>query len=141
MRISDVSSSIYKLLYETLEVPFGIRVVENASFIDFAVYDKWIAIDSLTHTTGSIPRALYFFHVANKDTGPNDIRDLNRLTDKVLDIVNQGARFNVYNDLDGTLIGEMEVSETSLSPVIKHPEGGNYRSLTVGLVYAGETPT
>jgi hypothetical protein len=140
MNISSIESSLFKILYDSLEVPFSIKIVENATYIDFKTYSTWIAIDSLTHSTGSIPKALYFLHIATKDGKANDIQVLNRVVDKVLAVINQGARINVYDDSSEALIGEMEVCETSLSPVIKHPAGGNYRSLTVGLVYAGEIP-
>lgn len=140
MRISDIESSLYKKLYDSLEVPFGIKVVENITYVDFTTYNAWLVIDTLTHTTGSVPKALYFLHIASKDGNYNDVQILNRLVDKVLDVVNQGARIDVFDDSSGALIGEMEVCESSLSPVIKHPNGGNYRSLTVGLVYAGTIP-
>lgn len=140
MRTSDVQSSLYKYLYEKLEDPFGIKIVENISYVDFSICNAWLVIDSLTHTTGSIPKALYFLHIASKDGNSNDIQVLNRLVDKVLDVVNEGCRIDVFDDSSEVLLGDMEVCETSLSPVVKHPNGGNYRSLTVGIVYAGMLP-
>lgn len=140
MRTADIESSLFKVLYDTLEVPHGIRVVEDISYVDFETYTTWVVIDSLTNTTGATPKALYFLHIATKDGNLNDIQILNRVVDKVLDVISEGARLSVYDDSSGALIGEMEVSDASLSPVIKHPNGGNYRSLTVGLVYAGIVP-
>lgn len=140
MYTADIESSLFKALYDTLEVPHGIRVVEDIAYVDFTSYSTWVVIDSLTNTTGPLPKALYFLHIATKGGNLNDVQFLNRAVDKVLAVISEGARLSVYDDSSGALIGEMEVSESSLSPVIKHPNGGNYRSLTVGLVYAGTIP-
>lgn len=140
MNTASVESSLFKYLYEKLEDPFEIKIVENIAYIDFSTYNSWVVIDQLTHTTGSIPKALYFLHIASKDGNLNDTQILNRLVDKVLAVVNEGCRIDVFDDSSEVLLGDMEVCETSLSPVIKHPNGGNYRSLTVGLVYAGTIP-
>ena len=140
MKISDIESSLLKVLYDKFEVLEGIKIFENVYYQNFEDYDRWIVIDSLSHTTGSVPKALYFLHLSIKNGLANEKVVLNRLTDLVCAEINQGARFDVYDDLTGHLIGEMEVCETSLSPVFQHAGGGSFRSLTVGIVYAGEIP-
>lgn len=140
MRISDVESSLFKFLYDNFEVPLGIKVFENVYYVDFETYNTWIVIDSLTHSTGSIPKANYFLHLSIKNGLLNEKVVLNRLCDTVTKLIAEGTRISVYNDETEELIGEMEVCETNLVPVLQHAGGGSYRSLTVGIVYAGEIP-
>lgn len=140
MNISSVESSLFKFLYESFEVPLGIHIFENTYYVDFDSYDKWIVMDSLHHTMGSVPRANYFLHLSIKNGLLNEKVVLNRFCDAVTKLVNEGKRIAVYDDETAELVGEMEVCETSFSPVLQHSGGGSYRSLTVGLVYAGEIP-
>ena len=140
MNIASLESSLRKVLYDNFEVPLGIKVFENIYYQDFEAYDQWIVIDSLTHTTGPLPKALFFLHMSIKNGLANEKVVLNRLTDLVCSVINPMARFNMYNDETFALVGEMEISETSLSPVLQHAGGGSFRSLTVGIVYAGNIP-
>lgn len=140
MNISSVESSIRKILYDNFEVPHGIKVFENIYYQDFETYDQWLVIDSLSHSTGPLPKALYFIHISIKNGLANEKVVLNRLTDLVCSVINPMARFDVYDDVTYQRIGEMEVSETSLSPVLQHAGGGSFRSLTVGFVYSGIVP-
>lgn len=140
MNISSVESSVRKILYDNFEVPHGIKVFENIYYQDFESYDQWLVIDSLSHSTGPLPKALYFIHISTKNGLANEKVVLNRLTDLVCSVINPMARFNVYDDATYQHIGEMEVSETSLSPILQHAGGGSFRSLTVGFVYSGEVP-
>lgn len=138
MKIADVESSIFKFLYDNFEVLSGIKVFESVYYVDFETYDKWIVIDSLSHTTGSIPTAHYFLHLSIKNGLLNEKVVLNRLCDEVTKLINPGTRIDVYSDATGILIGEMEVTDTGLVPVLQHAGGGSYRSLSVSFVYAGE---
>ena len=140
MTISDVERSIFKFLYDTFEVPKGIKIFDNVNYVDFTAYDQWIVIDTLSNTTGSVPRANYFFHVSIKNGLRNEKTVLNRLVDSVCKEINQGRRLNVYDDLTGVLKGELEVCETSLLPPLQHAGGGSFRTLSAGIVYAGEIP-
>lgn len=140
MNVADLSSSLRKILYDNFEVPHGIKIIENIYYQDFDAYDKWLVIDSLTNTTGPVPKALYFIHISIKNGLANEMVVLNRLTDLVCSVLYPMARFDVYDDATFALKGEMEISETSLSPVLQHAGGGSFRSLTVGIIYAGEVP-
>lgn len=140
MNISSLEASFFKVLYDKFEVLHGIKIFENVFYQDFETYDKWIVIDSLSHTTGAIPKALFFLHISIKNGLANEKVVLNRLVDLVCSEINEMARFDVYDDLTEQLIGEMEICQTSLSPVFQHAGGGSFRSLTVGIVYAGEVP-
>jgi hypothetical protein len=138
MNISSVEASFFKYLYENLEVLSGIKIFENVYYVDFETYDKWLVIDSLTHTTGAVPKAHYFLHISLKQGLQNEKVVLEKLVDQVVALVNEGVRFDVFDSETATLIGECEVCETSLTPVWQHAGGGSYRSLSVGLVYAGD---
>ncbi len=140
MNISSVASSVRKILYDNFEVPHGIKVFENIYYHDFDNYDQWLVLDALTNSTGPLPKALYFIHISIKNGLANEMVVLNRLTDLVCSVLNPMARFDVYDDVTYQHIGEMEVSETSLSPVLQHAGGGSFRSLTVGFVYSGNVP-
>lgn len=138
MNIASVEASLFKYLYDNFEVPLGIKIFESVYYVDFKTYDQWIVIDSLDHTTGPLPKANYFLHISIKNGLLNEKTVLNRLVDSVVALINPGARIDVFDDLTGLAVGEMEVVETNLVPVLQHSGGGSYRSLTVGLVYAGD---
>lgn len=140
MNISSIEASLFKVLYESFEVPSNIKIFESVFYVDFKSYDRWIVIDTLSHDTGPLPSAFFFLHISTKQGLQNEKVVLNRMIDQVTEVFNPGARFDVYDSETAALIGEMEVSETNLAPVFQHAGGGSYRSLTVGLVYAGDTP-
>lgn len=138
MKIADIESSLYKFCYEQFELPLGIKIFESVYYVDFTSYDQWIVIDSLSHTTTSIPTAHFFLHLSLKSGLLNSKVALNRLCDTVTQLINPGTRIDVYSDSTGLLLGEMEVGDTSLTPQLDHSGGGGYRSLSVSIVYAGE---
>lgn len=140
MTISDIDRSLFKFLYDTFEVPKGIKIFDNVHYVDFTTFDKWIVVDTLSNSTGSVPRANYYLHISLKNGLRNEKLVLNRFVDEVCAQLNPMRRLNVYDDLTGTLKGEMEVCETSLTPILQHSGGGSFRSLAVGFVYAGEIP-
>lgn len=140
MTISDLESSLFKFLYDTFEVPLGIKIFENVNYVDFDTYDHWIVIDALDHSTGSIPKANFFLHISIKNGLINDKVVLNSLVDKICYYINPGFRFTAYSDSTAEIIGQIEVSNTSLAPVLQHTGGGSFRSLGVSFVYPGETP-
>jgi hypothetical protein len=140
VNISSLESSFFKLLYETFEVPFGIKIFESVYYVDFTTYDNWIVIDSLSHTTGSVPKAQFFLHLSIKNGLMNDKVVLNALIDKVTAAINQGFRFNCYDSVTALLIGEAEIADTNLAPALLHMGGGSFRSLSVEIVYAGTVP-
>jgi hypothetical protein len=138
MNIASIEASLHKFLYDNFEVLLGIKVFESVYFVDFEAYDKWIVIDSLSHSTGALPKANYFLHLSVKNGLLNEKSILNRLCDSVTALINSGTRIEVYDEETAVLIGEMEVCSTSLVPVLQHSGGGSFRSLTVELVYAGD---
>ena len=138
MNISDIESSLFRFLYNNFEVPLGIKIFESVFYVDFKAYDKWIVVDSLTNSTGGVPKASFFLHLSIKNGLLNEKVVLNRLIDTVTQLINPGFRIDVYDDATGLPKGEMEVSETALLPVLQHAGGGSFRSLSVELVYAGE---
>ena len=140
MNIASVESSLFKFLYDNFEVPLGIKVFESVFYVDFKTYDRWIVIDTLTDTTGSLPKSNYFLHLSIKNGLLNEKVVLNRLCDTVTKKISQGTRIAVYDDESEVLIGEMEVTNTMLVPVLQHAGGGSFRSLSVSIVYAGEIP-
>ena len=140
MKTADIESSLYKFLYDNFEALLGIKVFESVYYVDFESHDKWIVIDTLSTDGGRTPKANYFLHLSLKHGLLNEKVALNRLCDTVTALISEGTRINVYSDATGLLIGEMEVTDTSLVPVLQHAGGGSYRSLSVGIVYAGEIP-
>lgn len=141
MTVSDIEASLFKFCYENFEVPHGIKIFESVYYVDFETYQKWIVIDALSHTTGTLPKAEFFLHLSIKNGLLNDKVVLNGLIDLVMETIFQGQRINVYNATTADLIGEMEVCETNLAPALLHAGGGSFRSMGVGLVYAGEIPS
>ncbi|BCS54035.1 hypothetical protein [Geobacter sp. SVR] len=140
MNINSIESSLYKLLYDTFEATDGIRIFENVYYVDFKNHDQWIVIDSQTNTAGAIPKATFNLHISIKNGLMNEKVVLNKLLDKVLKVMTPGYRFDVLDGDTADLIGEAEITETSLLPVMQHQGGGSFRSLTIGVVYAGEIP-
>lgn len=140
MNISSVESSLFKFLFDNFEATEGIKIFESVYYVDFDTFDKWIVIDSLSNTAGSVPKANYFLHLSIKNGLLNEKVILNRLCDSVTKLLSEGTRIDVYDDETEVLVGELEVCETSLAPVMQHMGGGSFRSLSLGVVYAGEIP-
>lgn len=140
MNISSLESSLFKFLYNNFEVLLGIKIFESVYYVDFETYNRWIVIDSLSHTTGSIPKANYFLHLSIKNGLQNEKVVLNRLCDEVTKLLNPGTRIDCFDDETGELVGEMEVVSTGLMPVLQHAGGGSFRSLSMSVVYAGDSP-
>ena len=138
MKIADIESSLFRELYNKFEAPLGIKIFESVYYVDFAAYDKWIVIDSLSHSTGPLPKAIYYLHLSIKNGLLNEKVILNRLCDTVTAYINPGYRIEVFDDETGVSIGEMEICDTNLVPVLQHAGGGSFRSLSVEIVYAGD---
>jgi hypothetical protein len=135
LTLHQVESALLRHLHEQLEVPLGIKIFESVFYVDFTTYTKWVVIDYLSNVLGPQAKQLLFLHIAVKKQGQNEAEELAKLVDSVYSVVDQGTRFAVYNYTTGAVIGETEVCEVSLSPVMQHQGGGSYRSLTLGLVY------
>ena len=138
MTISDIESSLFKYLYDNFEVPLSIKIFESVYYVDFDTFDRWVVMDSLSHSTGPLPKGNFFLHISIKNGLLNDKVVLNRLVDTVTSLIYQGVGIPVYSDATGVYIGDMEVCETNLVPVLQHAGGGSFRSLTVGVLYVGE---
>lgn len=134
---TDVERSIFKILYDNFEVPDQIKIFDNIFYVDFAAYDRWIVIDSLSHTSGALPKANFTLHMSTKKGLRNEKYVLTRLVDQVCELFNQYARFDVYGDDTGELKGELEVTTVSLLPIMQHAGGGSFRSLHFSVVYSG----
>jgi hypothetical protein len=138
MTITDIERSFFKVLYDSFEASQGIKIFDSVYYVDFETFTKWIVVESLSHTTGPVPRANFNLHISTKKGLRNEKNELLRLIDAVCAVINQGARFNTYSDSTGTINGEMEVCFTALLPIMQHGGGGSFRTLSVGIVYAGE---
>ena len=137
MRLTDIEASFFRYLYENLKVvPPGIQILEAINLDDFSGMSKWVVIDSLTNNTGPQPKQNYFLHIAVQETGADGKEELIRLVDIVMTKLYPLAIIPVYDYDTGTKLGDMEVSDTSLSPVMRHRSGGLFRSMTVSVVYA-----
>lgn len=136
MNIENVEASFFRHLYEQLEIPYGISLFEEINRQDFSEYQEWIVVQPLANPLGNQPKQTFLLHAAVQKSGSAERVRLSRLVDKVLASIDQGTRIDTYDYTTGELIGEMEVSEASLSPVMPHASGGSFRSITVGVVYA-----
>jgi hypothetical protein len=136
MKLTDVEASFFRYLYENLEVTDGIKVLEDINLQDFSGMVRWVVVDSLSNRLGPQPVQLYFLHIAVQKQGALAKAALVELVNKVVEVIDEGTSITVYDYATGLEIGEMEVSETSLSPVMPHFSGGTFRSMTVGVVYA-----
>lgn len=137
MNLGNIEASFFRYLYEQLEVPHGVSILEDINLEDFEGYTKWVVIDSLTNPLGPAPKQLYFLHIAVQKGLKNGKVDLINLCDLVDSVVNEGTEIQVYDVETEEAVGVMTVSETSLSPVMAHFSGGMFRSMTVGIVYVG----
>ncbi len=140
MNISSLEDSFFKLLYDKFEVAQGIKIFENVYYVDFELCDKWIVIDSLSHSTGSLPKAMFNLHISIKNGLMNEKVTLTKLVDAVTKVISPGFRFDLYNSDTELIESEAEVVSTNLLPIMRHLGGGSFRSLTVGIVYAGDIP-
>ena len=136
MLLQNVEDSFLRYLYEKLEVAQGIKVFESINIVDFTSFTKWVVIDTLTNSTSEQPKQLYFLHIATQKGLKNEKAILTSLVDTVMAIVKKYSDIPVYDTTSGLQIGGMMVSETSLSAVMQHVTGGNFRSITLGVVYS-----
>lgn len=137
MTQTDFEASIFRYLYENLEVPYGIKIYEDKNVVDYTAQEEWVVIDSLTTLRlDTQPKALYFFHCAIQKGLNNGKEKLTRLLDKVIPLMRVNSRIVLYDYDSGDQIGEAEVCENSLSPILQHPGGGSFRSITAGVIYA-----
>lgn len=137
MTISELENSLFYLLYNNFEVLSGIKIFESVYHVDFKSFDKWIVIDSMSHTTGSYPKAVFYLHISIKNGLLNDKVVLNKLVDDVTAVIFPMARFDLL-DSDAQVVSEAEITDTSLLPVVLHAGGGSYRSLGVEIAYPGQ---
>jgi len=137
---TDIESSLLKYLYDSLEGPYGIKIFESVFYVDFTSFDKWIVIDSLSNSVGSTPRANFALHISIKNGLRNAPVVLTQLVDKVLKLFPQYQRISVYDGILGTVNGEMELCAAGLLPTQRHAGGGEFRTLNISVVYAGDTP-
>lgn len=138
MTLSDLEGSVYKYLYENLEIPHGVKIIEDITLENYDGLQRWVVIDSLTGTDGPQPKEFFYLHAAVQHGQMHSKKDLTALVDLVRSLVNEGVVIPVYNIDTFAYLGECEVTETSRSPVFLHPNGGLFRSITVGLVYQAE---
>lgn len=138
MKITDVERSLFKYLYDNLEVPSGIKIFDSVFYVDFTSHDKWVVLDPLSNSNTSTPRANFSLHISIKNGLRNASIILSRLVDTVSALFPEYKRIAVYSDQSGTLCGEMEVCALGLLPTQKHVGGGEFRTLSVSVVYPGE---
>ncbi len=134
---TDVERSIFKVLYDNFEVPEQVKIFDNIFYVDFAAFDRWIVIDSLSHSSGALPKANFTLHVSTKKGLRNEKYALTRLVDHVCELFYECARFDAYGDDTGQLKGEFEITKVSLLPIMQHAGGGSFRSLHFSVVYSG----
>lgn len=138
MTLSQIESSFFKYLYETLQTPLGITVIESINLKNFDGFTKWVVIDSLSNSLEpGQPKQLFFLHISVQKGLKNENVLLTQTVDAVLNVVDTGTRMDVYDLTTRQVIGEMEITERSLSPVYEHRNGGAFRSLTIGIAYSG----
>lgn len=137
MQLQDIEASLMRHLYETLQIPYGIKVYEDVISQNFDLYDEWVVIDSLGNPMGAEPAQHYYIHAAIKNGAPNAKHKLSVLVDKVSAVIDLGTEIKIYSYSTKELIGYMTVSDFSLSPILQHSAGGAMRSLTVSVVYEG----
>lgn len=152
MSIANLEASVFKYLYDELEVGKSIRIFDDVNLESFKTLTEWVVFETLTNPLGDQPKQLFFLHASLQKGLKRERILLARLVDKVLDKVAKGTRLPLY-DFDAyetelaaaqvgdppvtpRQIGEMEVTENSLSPVMHHISGGVFRSITIGVVYA-----
>ena len=138
MTITDIERSLFKVLYDAFEVPHGIKIFDSVYYVDFETYEKWVVIDTLSSSAGPIPRDNFALHISTKKGLRNEKYILSRLVDSVAGLFAPLQRFDVYDDQTGLLKGDMEVCAATLLPLMQHGGGGSFRTLQIGLVYAGE---
>jgi hypothetical protein len=136
MKLENVEASLFRYLYEQLEVVHGIRLMEAINLDNFDDLAEWVVVAPLSNVLGFQPKQLFFLHAAVQKVGDDESIRLARLVDKVLSVMDQGTRIDAYDVATGELTGEMEVSDMSISPVLRHASGGSFRSITIGVVYA-----
>lgn len=133
---TDIEASFLRFLTGTIGTPHGIKIFDDKNMVDYDAYDQWVVIDTLSLSDPeSTPKQMYFLHVAVKRGLANGKKKLLQLLDLVQAHISKGTRFEVYSYDTGLATGQAEVSELSLSPILQHPGGGSFRSLTLGIVY------
>lgn len=140
MNLLDLEMSLHRYLYENLELTQNIKIQQDINKVDYDSFDQWVVVDSLTNRLGPNPKQLWFLHCAVKQGQKNEKIILTQLVDSVLSLFDSGdgaLRIPAYSYSTGNVIGELEVTSCSLSPVLPHKGGGAMRSMTLEMVYAG----
>ena len=136
MTLEQIEASFLRHLYTNLEVSQGVKIFEETNQVDFTSFENWVVIDTLSNSSTEQPKQLWFLHCALQKGLKNEKANLIKLVDKVMPLVQRYTGIPVYDVVSGAQIGAMMVCEVSLSPVMRHPGGGAFRSITVGAVYS-----
>lgn len=133
--LTNVEASLYRYLYESLTVAYGIPVFEDPMAADFTNVKGWVVIDTLSTRLGGQPVQIVVLHIGQKENAPNAKEALIRLVDKVVGLTEEGTEIAMYDYDTEAQIGVMTVTAASLQPLMKHRAGGSYRPLTVQIAY------
>ena len=134
--LDDVEASLFKYLYDTLEVEKGIAVHDSITLEDFSAFTKWVVMDTLNTYVGAQPKTLYFLRAAVQHGMKNESTELASLVDTVVNEVD-GANVPIYDYETEELVGNMNITVDSISPAIPHSSGGSFRSITLTVTYEG----
>lgn len=136
MKLSFVEASFLRYLGENLSIS-NIKVFESVFMQDFTTFQKWVVVDSLSNNLNEQPRQIYFVHCAVQKGAANSKAILTELLDTVHLLLEKGTRIDVYNTVNASIIGEMEITDVRLNPLVQHAGGGLLRSFTISIAYAG----
>lgn len=136
MKLVDVEASFLRYIGENLSVS-GITVFESVFMQDFTTFQKWVVIDSLSNSLKEQPKQIYFVHCAVQKGAANSKAVLTELLDTVHLLIEKGTRIDIYEVENEGIIGEMEIIDVRLNPLVQHAGGGLLRSFTISIAYAG----
>jgi len=136
MKLANVEASLLKYLKENL-TPSGIKVFESIYLQDFTNFTKWVVVDSLSNNLREQPKQLYFIHCAIQKGAANSNALLVELLDTVHVFLEAGTRIDIYDVISEDLVGEMEIVDVRLNPLVQHAGGGMMRSFAIGICYEG----
>lgn len=136
MKLVDVEASFLRYIGENLSVS-GITVFESVFMQDFTTFQKWVVIDSLSNSLKEQPKQIYFVHCAVQKGAANSKAVLTELLDTVHLLIEKGTRIDLYEVQNEEIVGEMEITDVRLNPLVQHAGGGLLRSFTISIAYAG----
>ena len=129
----NVDASLYKYLTE--QTPVGVRVFDDVISEDFDTANQWIVIDTLSDNAGEQPKQNYFLHIAQQKNAPNSKSILSKLVGAIYSIVDEGSMIPLYDVETELELGQMRVSNCTVSPMMIHKAGGSMRTISLGIVY------